>query len=427
MWNKLSDDLRLFILIVLASLLIGFVCSSCHKDFEDQIPQRELDYKKTFEDYIGTPSRKHAWGDWTLNVPSLTRAVNNDTTTWGSFKELVYPSYNEIFDVISTFYNVYDGINMVNIPKGDYWVKTIHKDTLFFYAPQGWSGAWFHAYEKMPIISIYNHAEKRYEPIENIDSLALIENIDEYDGVMPQFAYFNDLYSRNHFEQRTIEHNGIYYVGFDFYADGFIEEKKDYYFVTLTERDYIYSDFIIMLIPAYRYGQEEVYDEKRVFCEDFSKNPDLDFNDLVYDVAIVNIDGEIKTRITAQAVGTKEKINVGGKEAHSLFGVEGAYINSGGREYGAIKEPVKFYLDEIVTDIRDIPVSVFYENKIYFLSCKTGSIPQRICTSKDVGWSCGTIGIWLSYPQFKGWVADPSATDWEKNVKSELIFDINRF
>ena len=423
MWKKISDELRFTILLVLGSMLIGTVCSSCHKDFEDPVPQREIDYKKAFEDYIGPTNSNQTWGDWTLNAPSLTRTVNNDTTTWGNFKEPTYPSYDETFDVISTFNNVYDDINMVNIPKGDYWVKTLYKDSLHSYISPDWHGAWFYAYQKMPVISVYNQSEKRYEPIENIDSLALIEYIDEYDGVMPQFAYFNDLYSENHFEQRIIEYNGVYYVGFDFYADGFIEGGTDYFIMDVIERDYIYRDMIIMLIPAYRYGQEKVYDEKRVICEDLSKNLDFDFNDLVYDVAIVDLDGEMKTRITVQAVGTREPINIGGKEAHRLFGVDDVYINSGGREHGIVRDPVKFYLDEIVTDIRDIPVSVFYENKIYFLSAKTGSIPQRICVSKDFGWSCGNIGIWLSYPQFKEWVTDPSITDWEKNVRKELLFN----
>jgi hypothetical protein len=274
----------------------------------------------------------------------------------------------------------------------------------------------------MPTISVYNQLEKRYEPIENIDSLALIEYLDEYDGVMPQFAYFNELYSENHFEQRIIEYNGIYYVGFDFYADGFIEGGTEYFIMDIVERDYIYRDMIIMLIPAYRYGQEEVYDEKRVICEDLSNNLDFDFNDLVYDVGIVNLDGQLKTRITIQAVGTTESINVGGKEAHRLFDVEDVCINSGGRESGIRREPVKFYLDEIVTDIRDIPVSVFYENKIYFLSAKSGSVPQRICVNKDFKWNSGNLGIWLSYPKFKDWVSDPSVDDWEDYCRTELVF-----
>ena len=379
-------------------------------------------YNNAFEKYIGNPSSEQTWGDWILKVPSSTRGVNNDTTTWDGFSQPTYPSSEETLDVIATFNNYYDGINMVTLPKGDYWVMTLYKNKSQYYINSSYTGHRFYAYDKMSSISFYDQSKKKYEPITNIDSLSLIEYLDEYDGVMPQFAYYNELYSENHFEQRTIEYNGIYYVGFDFYADGFLKSTMDGYIVDINERDYIYNDWIIMLIPAYRYGQEEVYDEKRIICEDLSSNPDFDFNDLVYDVAIVNLDGELKTRITVQAVGTTQAINLCGNEVHYLFNANMVCINSGGREGGIRKEPVKFYLDEIYTDIRDLSVSVFYDNKIHFLNCSRGSIPQKICVNKDFKWNSGELGIWLSYPKFKDWVSDPSVVDWEDYCKTELVF-----
>jgi hypothetical protein len=386
-----------------------------------QESQNISSYNEDFRNKVGNPSGSQEWGDWCLHIPSFTRSVNSDTTTWDRYREVTYPSDEDINDIISTFNEYYDGINMVTLPEGDYWVKTIYKDTLHLYISPDWHGAWFYAYEKMPTISVYSQSEKRYEPIEGIDSLVLIENLDEYDSIMPQFAYFNELYSENHFEQRTIEYNGIYYVGFDFYADGFIEGGGDDYFImNVVERDYIYRDMIIMLIPAYKLGQEEVYDEKRVMCEDLSNNHDFDFNDLVYDVAIVKLDDVLKTKITVQAVGTNQSIIIATKEAHELFGTQEAIINT--NPSMPRREPQSFYIDEVIEDIRDIEVSTFYNNKIYFLGNEKGEPTQRICVDTNTKWGNEGYVFWITYPRFKEWVSDPSVTDWEKYCNTELVF-----
>lgn len=405
---------------ILISLSLCVVCLSCSKELDEPLTQRETSYNKAFEDYIGKPNSEQTWGDWTLKVPSSTRGLNNDTTTWTSFKTPNYPSYTETFGVIVTFGGFYDGTNTVSIPKGDYWVMTLYKNEGQYYIEPTSTRHWFYAHSKMSSISFYDQSKKKYEPIVNIDSLVLIESLDEYDGVMPQFAYYNELYSENHFEQRIIEHNGIYYVGFDFYADGFL----DNHMTNIHERDYIYNDWIIMVIPADRRGQEKVYDEKRVICEDLSSNLDFDFNDLVYDVAIVDLDGRLKTRITIQAVGTTQPINLCGNEVHHLFNTSMVCINSGGKKGGIKKEPLKLYLDEVYGNIRDISVTVFYDNKIHFLGCQKGSIPQKICVSKDYKWNSEGLGIWLSYPRFKDWVSQPSIDGWMNNCKTELVYQM---
>lgn len=406
---------------ILYYIILLAVFISCEKQMTISQESRNISsYNEDFRNKVGSPSGSQEWGDWYLHIPSFTRSVNSDTTTWDRYREVTYPSDVDISDIISTFNEYYDGINMVTLPEGDYWVKTIYKDTLHFYISPDWHGAWFYAYEKMPTISVYNQLEKKYEPIEGIDSLVLIENLDEYDSIMPQFAYFNELYSENHFEQRTIEYNGIYYVGFDFYADGFIEGGDDYFIMNVVERDYIYRDMIIMLIPAYRLGQEEVYDEKRVMCEDLSNNYDFDFNDLVYDVAIVKLDDVLKTKITVQAVGTNKSIRIATKDAHELFGTQEAIINT--NPSMPRREPQSFYIDEVIEDIRDIEVSTFYNNKIYFLGNKKGEPTQRICVDTSTKWGNEGYVFWVAYPRFREWVSNPSVSDWEKYCNTELVF-----
>lgn len=401
--------------------LLMFTC--CDRQLDVNQPSlRQSRYDLTFKNKVGVPSDEQEWGDWYLHVPSFTRFINSDTTTWDRFKEIPYPIETDINDVILAFSIPYDGINMVNIPAGDYWVKTIYKNDYFFYTDVNWM-LMFHGYEKMSSVSVYNQTEKKYEIIENIDSVSLIEYLDEYDGVMPQFAYFNELYSENYFEQRTIEYNGVYYVGFDFFVDGFLRSNSTTtsYAVKIDGRDYIYDDWIIMLIPAYRLGQETVYDEKRVMCEDLSDNNDFDFNDLVYDVAIVNLDGELKTKVTIQAIGTTESITIGGKKAQELFGVSGVYINTSSLNTSYQRDSKSFYINDVIEDIRDIDVSMYYDNELYFLNNKKGKPTHRICVSTDTKWVYEGFAIWGAYPDFKDYVSGNN-DNWTKNVIEEVIF-----
>lgn len=400
---------------VLSYVLLLFILYSCEKQtYIDRTLQKQMNYDTAFEDRFGIPSTEQEWGDWILNVPSYTRTDN-------TYKDAVLPSEEEMYDVISTFGSVYDGINMVTLPKGDYWVKTIYKNDYIAYTDSSFWLPWFHAYDKMSSVSVYRKSDKKYTVVENTDSLTLIKSLDEYDGVMPQFAYFNELYSENYFDQRTIEYNGIYYVGFDFFADGFYKSNtNNYYIERVDKRDYIYDDWIIMLIPAEKRGKEVVYAEKRVMCEDLSDNYDFDFNDLVYDVAIVSVDDTLKTKITVQAVGTREEISICGIEAHKLFNnSSGLFVNS---EHGGLKkEPKSFYIDKVITDIRDINVYTFQKKVAYLIYNEKGKSAKKICVDTNTGWLVEGFNILAAYPDFEIYVFDVNK-NWQKNVRKELVF-----
>jgi hypothetical protein len=423
MWYKLSEDTRFVMRLVVLALIISVCFSSCNKEFDTPLSQRETSYNKSFEKYIGIPSKEQTWGDWSLNYEASTRSLVTDTTIWEEYSPVVFPSISSIDSVIIEFTKQYTGINSINVPEGNYWIVPVYKNENSFYCDIDYNIPLFMAHEKMSDICMYNG--NGYESILT-DTLSLIEDLLEYDGVMPQFAYYNELYSEKHFEYRVIESNNVYYVGFDFFAEGFVKETyingRIYEIKRLFDRDCKYDDYIIMLIPADHSKKDKVLTEKRVICEDLSSSPDFDFNDLVYDVAIVNNRGTLRTRITVQAVGTTTGINIAGQEAHSLFGLSvGSCINTKGKEGSITKEPVSFYVDEIFNNIEDITVSVFYENKLYFIDSEKGEIPRRICVNKDFKWNYGEIGIWLSYPKFKDWVSNPSI-NWEKEYKSELVF-----
>ena len=368
-------------LFVLLLAVIG-----CNKNvYNDYEPIISSSYDEDFIKILGQPNSNQEWGDWHLNIPDESEINDN----------IEFPS-NEITNaVISEFSNKYNNNDKISIPSGYYIVKTLYKDTICYYAEPDWHGSWFHGYEKMSSISYYDGA--KYKQIEKIDSLALIDIGEAF----PQFSYFNDLFEGDYFDYRVIYRGGVYYVGFDFYADGYVE-SEGYNISKVYERDYKYFDWIIMLIPSSKSDYEQVYDTKRVMCEDLSVNHDFDFNDLVYDVSIVKVDGKLRTKVTVQTIGDEVQMSIDKQSANSLLGKS-------------------FYIERAINDIRDIEVAVFHNNKVYFLECKKGLPTQKICVSKDTKWCCEGIVISSAYPLFIEYVKN--GTPWEKNKNDYLLFN----
>lgn len=403
-----SQNMKRIIYIVTALLLI-----SCNKEIIEPRTQVETLYDRSFTNKFGDVSGGQEWGDWSLTIPAQTR---ND------YRPIDYPSMEVEDSIVKVLGTYYDGINLVDVPEGEYWVKTIYKNDYNIYTDRWYNVTWFTSASKMSNVSSYDQTSKSYVPIQGLDSIVKVK-IDGYDGVMPQFAYYNELFSENHYEQLIVEHEGIYYVGFDFYADGFIETSyNNGPLFEIHDRDYVHNDWIIMLIPARVYGDDIVFDEKRVLCEYMTSSPDFDFNDLVYDVAIVDHKDTIMTRITIQAVGFKESMNIAGREVHSVLGIDDySMANTGGKEGQKRVSPGVIYIHKLYDDIRDIDVSMFVNNKLYFFTCNKGEPPKRICVNKDFKWCAGEIRIDFVYPDFPKWVRG-EITDWEKNYRPELVF-----
>jgi hypothetical protein len=149
-----------------------------------------------------------------------------------------------------------------------------------------------------------------------------------------RFGYKNSIDSKDHFEYIVLEIDGAYYVGFDFWCTkdwnddntalkngvtftnpdgsvkGYLEGDKD------TDRDHIYTDWIVKITPAIKKGSGTP--TLRVMAEDLSANEpsDFDFNDVVFDVEYVNAS---KVNVTIQAAGGTLPLKVAGREVHDLL------------------------------------------------------------------------------------------------------------
>lgn len=151
------------------------------------------------------------------------------------------------------------------------------------------------------------------------------------------FGYNNSLDSKEHYEYTIQYIDGAYYVGFDFLADGQNPNQQE-------AADGYYSDWIVKVSPA-------IYkNTKRIIAEDLGGSDDFDFNDVVFDVALL---GDA-TVVTLQAAGGTLPLYIeaagANREVHDAFGVSRAtMVNTTGKQV----TPVMFRLPKC-NDINEV-------------------------------------------------------------------------
>lgn len=156
-----------------------------------------------------------------------------------------------------------------------------------------------------------------------------------------------------------------YYLAFDFKAG-----KED----TQVAQDHYYSNWIVKITPGH--FNPDNTSARRVMCEDLGGSFDFDFNDVVFDVAYENYNGNKQAIITLQAAGGTMPIMVGVNpagttngisneslyEAHKLMGDgELTPINVG---VGPNREVAIYRVNANSTDLNDI--------KFYVKNTKNG-------------------------------------------------------
>lgn len=260
------------------------------------------------------------------------------------------------------------------------------------------------------------------------------------DGNTTNFGYHCSMDSKdwyNHF--RLVELHGNYYVGFDFESDGSDEAK--------VERDYIYNDWIIKIIPGHA---EKLHTWSRIMCEDLGNTYDYDFNDLVYDVYYTGEAPNYTAHIKVQAAGGTYPIFIGehdnAYEAHRMLG-HGDKYNPSTKLYqpinvgtGLTSEPYEFTLsvsntnpDNILIYVENPDFQSARGNNLFTLpgANQVTNAPQKICIpGNEVKWTLENKNIEWAYPRFVDWVNNMSGdcgfgktNDWTKtSVQATYLF-----
>ena len=217
---------------------------------------------------------------------------------------------------------------------------------------------------------------------------------------------------------RMEEIDGNYYVGFDFEANGNNPNEK-------VDRDYIYNDWIVKIVPG-KGTTDKVKEEGLIICEDLGTIGDFDFNDVVF-YAKVWESG--MTEITLLAAGGTLSLTVAGREVHEAFGVgQTTMVNtkeSTGK--GAEKDPFYFIAENTYSSLIDIPVVVRTKDAAgnvtsYELSAEMGKAPQKICVPKGFKWCKEYKSLAEVYPGFKSWTTGAADT-WTGSYDEENVCD----
>ena len=201
-----------------------------------------------------------------------------------------------------------------------------------------------------------------------------------------------------------------YFVGFDFEAAG--QNKNEQ-----VDRDYIYNDWIVKIVPGKGVTPPNRY-TVRIICEDLMANSgsDFDFNDVVFDASYT--EGSNKTTVTVQCAGGTLPLFVAGHEVHEEFAKENptlgittkTMINTNAA--GVVGEhvdgltPVSFEIDHIVAPW-DIQVAVMVNNNnIIPLKADVQHPTAKIAVDPDFVWCNERDDIREVYPNFPNYVQD---------------------
>ena len=255
------------------------------------------------------------------------------------------------------------------------------------------------------------------------------------DGRAEQFSYHNTVDSKDHYEYIVIEHNGSYFVGFDFYAvhpDGQEANKN-----MDVERDWKFNDWIIKITPAksiYKFPSDPV----RVMAEDLgTSSSDFDYNDVVFDVLFVNDNGDYKANITLQAAGGTLPLyfKYGSNDAfevHKKFEVAtDVMVNTHAADRGLKGVDNKQPVSNIWLDIEDksyesaedavdaLKIVVISGGNTIYLTPKASyenysNAPKMIVAPGGTEWVDERVLISKVYSKFVDWISDPEVKWWVK-------------
>jgi hypothetical protein len=453
------------IVLFMVSILAFASCSK--NNFDTITPQevKEQQYAAAFEQTFGAPASNQTWG---FTTPAKTRAADVNGNLWyQKWKRPTNVTQEEIDWAKEEFGKVRENVQpWVSIEWSNYWVQQVYQgqrgsidgngNTVY---PSGvMNRLMVFNNKKTNVISWYPYEEEvvtyegEYEHVNNFNSA---NNATEYtddvteekfkgttlminmgtDGRAEQFAYHNTSSSDYYYSYIVLEHNGSYFVGFDFYAvhpDGQEANKN-----MDVERDWKFNDWIIKITPAksiYKFPSDPV----RVMAEDLgTSSSDFDYNDVVFDVLFVNDNGDYKANITLQAAGGTLPLyfKYGSNDAfevHKKFEVAtDVMVNTHAADRGLKGVDNKQPVSNIWLDIEDksyesaedavdaLKIVVISGGNTIYLTPKASyenysNAPKMIVAPRGTEWVDERVLISKVYSKFVDWISDSTVEWWVK-------------
>ena len=413
-------------LMTWAAISLTSLLASCHGDYtfdpDVTLEVQQLAYDYNFRERFGDIDPEQNWGFDDMELITVgdtvqtraavtTRAANPNKNQWAEFTTVPQEvSSQEAQDVYHFFRSL--------SPFAETGITMQWSD---FFVQQVWEGQEEYTdgngHTVKNVSNKMNHlvVGEENDHVNNFNSghgdMMLMQN-----SSTSTFGYHNSVDSKYHYEHIIVyvpQYNA-YYVGFDFYANGKNPNQQ-------VERDGIYTDWIIKVVPANYYGMQ------RIMCEDLGDTDDFDFNDVVFDVSVQQswwpVQGTF-AKIYLQAAGGTLPVELYHNEericeVHEAFGVPTTTMVNTTPDM--VRPHVQFTVkvsDQAWGDVfnpNDIEIRVNNTDKgiIYTLSANLGSAPYKICVPTTVAFTAERENIELKYPKFRDWVNDSSQKFWE--------------
>lgn len=426
--NQYNKMKKLLGLLLFATAMF----SSCGNDLEDLYDPHAAallkanKYSKAFVQQFGAINPNHTWGFSGLMPRAAETGANEFYYNWhnpGNITEV------EREKVLAEFSKKREGaVNTIIIDAANYWVQQVHKGTETYKNADGnLVNNGNTAAELMNLLKAYNAQHGYYEHISNFNqgnntnkvvsmhgsdtlgvytATTLMKDMGQCTSATTQFGFENSLDGNKfHTTYLILEIDGAYYVGFDYISEGDSNDKK-------VERDWIFNDWIVKIIPAVDVNTEHavIISTSRIIAEDLGEIGDFDFNDVVFDVELVQVQKSHQiideyANVTLVAAGGTLPLYIAGKEVHELFGVSvNTMVNTG---LGVQKDVVPFRIDGC-TNVLDILVEVEDDNGRYTLDAALGKAAKKICVSTNYEITEERQRIDEKYPKFKEYVNNPA-------------------
>lgn len=433
------------IILGLVSLLA--LTTSCSKhDFDGQSPysqaNKELTFAEDFNSEFNVTAESYANHNWGMNViPMLdktpiatTRASYPNGNEWAAdgytvpsditdaereavlevFNKKGKESYQSLVNWDCFFVQqVYKGDSHYTAGNGGDVVGSNHMDYLYTITNKHIEVVSWWPYEEKVVIG-----ENYEDHIFDFNN----SNSSDYGGRMLMvnsntnvFGYHNSEDSQSHPYFRMEKINGNYYVGFDFSGEGSNPNQQ-------IQRDYIYNDWIVKIVPGrgtITPPQIEV-DYVRVMCEDLGvSHSDFDYNDIVFDIKFTKVGGKITADIILQAAGGTLPLTIGDHEVHNEFGgyptnvMINTNANIGDHVDGV--PPAHFTVtlegnyDTAYDAINALPVMVRLSGgQVVHLTTNPGRPAEMFAVPVGTAWANERVSIRDQYPLFVDWITDPN-------------------
>jgi len=444
----------IFNLFLALMLCVGF--TSCHSNDVDTVNYNEYKQQTFIADFnntFGVSANDYANHQWGMNIVPLidvttTRTADPRGNEWEKNGYTVPGniSTDEYNAVMQRFNTVGDESYESLVDWNTFFVQQVHKGTATYYPRNQYVD---NDYSKglkagaQPITGsdhmdwLCTVATQKEVTIQYWPLVTEIQQCDPYDdhifdfnnsqsndygGRMLMinsntniFGYKNSEDSKVHYNFRMeyIEPYG-YFVGFDFYGNGGNPNQD-------IERDYIYNDWIVKIVPGTGVTPPDV-ERVRIMAEDLGPSTsDFDYNDVVFDIKFIKNGNTYTADIILQAAGGTLPLTIGGREVHDLFGVStNTMVNTyPGRHHELDPVPFTITLTGNYANAWDainaLPIYVQNPNgQVIQLTINPGVPAEMFAVPATTDWSDERVSIRYQYPTFVDWIRDSTIQWWEE-------------